>query len=160
MAIGGHGGEAFTDIKLTPNELEFNKTRYQNARVTEIKVWIGAWIDGIQMVLDGDSLPFSIHGRERGEPEIFRLEPGDYITAVSVTTSSKRLLSGGPYIASLEIQTYRGDKWTAGNPKDQSIALDIPKEYHVIGFHGRSDEYVDKLGVISIPIDNKLTSGE
>ncbi|EKU98271.1 jacalin-like lectin domain-containing protein,MAC/perforin domain-containing protein [Leptolyngbya sp. PCC 7375] len=153
VAIGGWGGEPFSDIDLEPNMLAFNQSRYQNAQVLEVKVWFGAWIEQIQMVLDSDALPLPAHGSGADKQKTFRLDPGDYITAVYVTTISPRTLviTGGPYVASLEIRTHQGHRWTVGDPKDQAIALDIPDGYQVIGFHGRSGKYIDRLGVISIP---------
>ena len=153
-AVGGNGGEVFYDIDLAPKWLEINQERYQNARVKEVRVWIKNWVERVQIVLDGDAPPLTGHGNEEGDLKIFQLDPDDYITAVSVraTSPQKILIDRGTYIGSIQVQTYKKKEWTVGTPDSRAIALDIPKGYQAIGFHGQCGKHIDKLGVISIPV--------
>ena len=155
IVAGGSGGSEFSDLELSPNRLESNQNRYQNARVTEVRVWIGACIDAVQMVLESEALPLSAHGGQGGELKTLHLDPDDYITGVEVTTGSLQTLivTGGPYITSLKISTRKAGPWILGNHNHQkAISLDVPTDYQVIGFHGRCGKYLDSLGVISIPV--------
>ena len=155
IAAGGSGGSEFSDLELSPNRLESNQNRYQNARVTEVRVWIGACIDAVQMVLESEALPLSAHGGQGGELKTLHLDPDDYITGVEVTTGSLQTLivTGGPYITSLKISTRKAGPWIVGNHNHpKAISLDVPTDYQVIGFHGRCGKYLDSLGVISIPL--------
>ena len=154
VAVGGNGGERFSDIDLAPIWREANEERYQKARVTEVCVWIKNWIERVQIVLEGDMPPLPGHGDEDGNLKILKLDPDDYITAVHVMPGSpqKILVNRGTYIGSIRVQTYKKQDWIVGTPDDRAIALDIPEDYQAIGFHGRCGKHIDKLGVISIPV--------
>lgn len=152
---GGNGGTEFFDLEPSFNRLDSYQRRYQYARAKEVKVWIGACIDAVQMVLGDEVLPLAIHGGSGGSLNVLRLDPDDYIIGVEVTTGSLQtfVFNGGPYITSLKLFMHQAHPWTVGNHNSQrAIQLDIPTGYHVIGFHGRCGKYLDNLGVISIPI--------
>ncbi len=157
VTAGGEGGDPFADIEVGPHTLETNQQRYQNARVSEIKVWVGACIDGVQLVLDSDTLPLSSHGGEGGQLMTYTLNPGEYIRGVEVTTGTMQtvVFTSGPYIASIKFIIEGRSPWIVGHHNaSEAIALDVPENYQVIGFHGRCGKYVDSLGVISIPVQN------
>ncbi|MEL7224405.1 MAG: jacalin-like lectin [Cyanobacteria bacterium J06576_12] len=157
-AVGGNEGDTFSDINVSPMHLDATKERYQTARVKEVRVWIKNWVEGVQIVLEGDNIPPPrTHGNEAGDLKILRLAPGDYITAVSVMPGSPQriLVDRGTYVGSIKIQTHKQPDWVVGTPDPNAIALDIPKDYQVIGFHGRSGDRIRKLGVISIPIHHQ-----
>lgn len=156
---GGSGGSEFSDLELPANRLDSYQERYQDARVKEVRVWIGACIDAVQMVLDAEALPLGAHGGSGGSLNVLPLEPDDYITGVEVTTGSLKTLvfSGGPYITSLKVFMHEAHPWTVGNHNSQrAIRLDVPVGYHVVGFHGRCGKYMDSLGVISIPVSKDI----
>ena len=154
VAVGGNGGEGFCDIDLAPNLIEANQARFERAQVTEVRVWIKNWIERVQIVLEGDTAPLPGHGSEEGDLKVLRLDPGDYITAAYVMPGSpqKIVVDRGTYVGSLSLHTHQGKVWTVGIPDSRAIALDIPEGYQAIGFHGRCGKYIDKLGVISMPI--------
>lgn len=153
-AVGSTSGEQFSDIKISSMTLETNEDRYKHARVKAVNVWIKDWVEGVQIVLEGDQPPFQVHGSQEGDLKTLDLGPHDYITAVSVRAPSARKILGGReiYIGSIKIQTYKQRTWTVGKFNSNAIALDIPKDYQVIGFHGWKDNRIEKLGVISIPV--------
>lgn len=162
VTIGGDGGSIFSDMDLAPNMQESNQSHYQRAQVQEVRVWIKNWIERVQLVLTTDLnseqetevLPLSAHGSEDGNLKILRLDPGDYIEAVKVSAASpqKIVVERGTYVGALELHTHQGRVWTVGTPGNNAIALDIPDNYQVIGFHGRVGKYIDKIGVISMPV--------
>ena len=155
VIAGGQGGSPFADIEIAPHTSETNQQRYQDVRVSEVKVWVGACIDGVQLVLDGDALPLSAHSGEGGQLMTCKLNPGEYIKGVEVTTGIMRtvVITSGPYIASIKFIIEGRSPWIIGHhDSNEAITLDIPENYQVIGFHGRCGKYVDSLGVISIPV--------
>lgn len=162
VAIGGNGGSPFSDMDLAPNMQKSNQSHYQRAQVQEVRVWIKNWIERVQLVLTTDlnseqeteGLPLSAHRSEDGNPKVLRLDPGDYIKAVKVSAASpkKIVVERGTYVGALEVHTDQGRIWTVGTPGDDAIALDIPENYQVIGLHGRVGKYIDKIGVISMPV--------
>lgn len=155
-AVGGNGGTDFLDIDPTPAWLAANQERYQYARVKEVRVWIKDWVEGVQMVLEGDMQPLKVHGDEEGEELVLSLEADDYITAVYVMPGSKKFIRDrGPYVGFIKVQTHKGEVLSVGTPDSRAISLDIPDGYQAIGFHGRCDKRIDKLGVISIPVIEK-----
>ena len=154
-AVGGDSGRFFSDLEMSPHLREAHQARYQEAQVKEVRVWIKNWIECVQVVLDNDEMPpLLAHGSEDGILNVLTLEPGDYITSVEVMTAAPELLGitrGGPYVGSLRLRTHQKKEWVVGTPDEKPVSLDIPDGYQVIGFHGRMDKYIDKLGVISIP---------
>ena len=152
--VGSNSGEIFSDIKTEPMALATNEDRYKQARIKEVRVWIKDWIEGVQIVLEGDQPPFHVHGSEDGDLKTLKLDPDDYITAVSVRapTTARRLGGSDTYIGSIRMHTHKQKIWTVGKYDPRAIALDIPDGYQVIGFQGRSDKRIEKLGVISIPV--------
>ncbi|MBD2234980.1 MAC/perforin domain-containing protein [Phormidium tenue] len=155
VTAGGGGGEPFADIEVGPHTLETNQQRYQDANVSEIKVWVGACIDGVQLVLDGDALPSSTHGGEGGQLMTYKLNPGEYIRGVEVTTGTMKtvFVTSGPYITSIKFIIEGRSPWIVGHHNSsEAITLDIPENYQAVGFHGRCGKYMDSLGVISIPV--------
>jgi hypothetical protein len=160
IVAGGSGGSEFSDLELLPNPKDSYQKRYQDTRVKEVKVWIGACIDAVQMVLYDDEIsPFTSHGGSGGSVDILKLGSGDYITGVEITLGSIQtfVFSGGPYVTSLKLFMSHSHPWTMGNHNSQqAIRLDVPPGYHVIGFHGRSGKYLDSLGVISIPMPRNI----
>lgn len=152
--VGGNGGKTFSDMDLAPIALPINQERYQHARVKEVRVWIDKWVEQVQMVLDGDVPPLPAHGDEEGELHTLKLDPDDYITAVSIMPGApKRIIRDrGPYVGSIRVRTHKQQDWTVGIPDSRAIELDIPQGYQAIGFHGRCGKRIDQLGVISIPV--------
>lgn len=159
--VGSNEGEMFSDIDLSPTALAANESRYKNARVKEVRIWINNWVEGVQIVLEGDMPPFPVRGREEGDLKVLRLDPDDYITAIFIRAPSTDRIIGGReiYLGSIRVQTHKQRDWIVGKSDPRAIALDIPEGYQVVGFHGRSGKRIEKLGVISIPL-SQPASGE
>lgn len=157
IVAGGSGGEAYTDIEITPNRLEANRDEFEYARISEIRVWSGACIDGIQIILEkqgSDELSFPLHGNKNDNLSTLRLDPGDYVCKMEIASGKPgaRFIRDHVVLA-LKITTESGAELLVGNlDSGQRVSLDIPPDFQVIGFHGRCGKYVDSLGVISIPV--------
>ena len=135
--VGGTGGKHFQDI---PNNL---------VRISKIKVRSGWWIDAIQTVWeksDGSTKTSPRRGGKGGGSNEFVLQAGEYITKVSGTY--------GTYVGSLTFHT--NNKRTSptyglakGNGSGKTFELKAPKGSAIVGFYGRSGDYLDSLGIIT-----------
>jgi hypothetical protein len=132
---GGNGGNPFMDER--PD---------QDARITEIRVFAGIFIDGIQAVYalpNGRLFEGAVHGNRGGAPNVFRLERDEYVIGLSGRC--------GQYVDSLQIMTNRRTSpryGGAGGKRDYRVEVD--SGYQAIGFFGRSGKYLDAIGLTYI----------
>jgi hypothetical protein len=128
---GGLGGTYFADN--------------QNAkfRIVQVRVRSAEYVNSIQLVYENGSRQMvgAQHGGNGGKLEVFKLEPGEYITAVSGKY--------GLYVESMTIETSKGHKksW-GGSGGITSYTYQAPKGSSIHGFFGRASESVDAIGVI------------
>lgn len=152
FSVGGSGGSEFADLDLSM-AVETQQVRYESLRVSALNVRVGRWIDQVQMVwTNGNS---DAHGGNGANQESFALELDDYITAVAVTKTTPRTVLGQVIVpeclASIEVKTKKGAHKLFGQPDGEPIALPVPNNFQVVGFHGRSGRFVDRLGILAIP---------
>ncbi|MEJ2111626.1 MAG: hypothetical protein P8Z37_17300 [Acidobacteriota bacterium] len=72
---GGRGGFQFSDSDIP-----------QGARVLEIRVFAGDWVDAVQIIYtlpNGRIVESARHGGSGGRQNIFRLDSDEYVTGVS-----------------------------------------------------------------------------
>jgi hypothetical protein len=131
---GGNGGNPFMDE--TP----------QDARITEIRVFAGIFIDGIQAVYalpNGRLFEGVVHGNRGGAPNVFRLERDEYVIGLSGRC--------GQYLDSLQIMTNRRTSPRYGGPGGKrDYRVEVDSGYQAIGFLGRSGKYLDAIGLTYI----------
>lgn len=131
--FGGPGGQYFQDPALAAG-----------TRVAALRVRAGAWIDAIQLVWsgpDGQEYPLVQHGGNGGSPHTFRLEPGEFITALSGRY--------GHYVDSVQIHTNRRDSPVYGGPGGSvAYRIEAPPERQIAGLAGRSGIYLDAIGAV------------
>jgi hypothetical protein len=129
---GGSGGNGFLDSEIPVG-----------ARITEIRLHTGKFIDGIQAVFllpDGSIIEGPFHGGSGGNSNTFRLETDEYITGISGRY--------GEYIDSLRIHTNkRTSPLLGGSGGPQDFRIDVPSGNQAIGFTGRSGQYLDAIGL-------------
>jgi hypothetical protein len=132
IIAGGRGGTAFSDSKVP-----------LGARVAEVRLWIGDFIDAVQMtyVLPGGRiLEGARHGGSGGRPYVFRLETNEYITGISGRY--------GDNIDSLVIQTNRRTSQSyGGRGGSRNYRISVPAGYQAVGFTGRAGQYLDAIGL-------------
>ena len=153
FSVGGTGGSEFADLDLSLG-LDAQQGRYGPLRVSAVNVRVGRWIDQVQMVwTNGHSDP---HGGNGSGQDSFALEPDDYIMAVVVTKTTPRIVFNRVIVpeclASIEVKTKKGAHKLFGRPNGEPITLPVPKNFQVVGFHGRSGRFVDRLGILAIPV--------
>jgi hypothetical protein len=135
--VGGSGGSTFSDSEIPAG-----------ARITEVRVHSGDFIDSIQMVYmleNGRLFEGPVHGGRGGRTSVFRLDPDEHIIGIAGRY--------GTHIDSLAILTNKRTSPTfGGRGGRQDFRLVVPEGDQVIGLSGRSGEFLDALGLNSIPI--------
>lgn len=135
--FGGQGGGAFSDPEME-----------QGARVVEVQVHSGDFVDSVQMVYmlrDGRTVMGPRHGGSGGRLGVFHLDADEYLVGVSGRA--------GDYIDSLEFQTNKRTSPTfGGRGGKREFRADVPSNAQVTGFAGRAGEYLDAIGLTFIPI--------
>jgi hypothetical protein len=135
--VGGRGGSEFSDAEL-PAE----------ARVLEVRVYSGKYVDAIQMVYilpDGRVLESARHGGSGGSRNSFRLDSDEYITGISVRY--------GEFLDSIRIHTNKKTSQAfGGSGGGDAYRIDVPAGTQGVGFAGRSGEYMDAVGLTYTPL--------
>lgn len=133
VVAGGGGGSVFADRDIPAG-----------ARITEVRVRAGDWIDSVQAVYtlsDGRTVEGTRHGGTGGKVNSFRLDRDEYITGISGR--------GGERIDSLCIQTNkRTSQVFGGRGGSQEYRIDVPAGNQAVGFTGRSGKYLEAIGLI------------
>ena len=129
---GGSGGTAFFDDEVPAG-----------AAIAEVRIQSGEFVDSVQMsyiLPDGRSFEAARHGGAGGQAEVFRLDPGEFIVAISGRC--------GTYVDSLRIHTNRRTSMLfGGRGGDRDYRIDVPDGNQATGFMGRSGSYIDAIGL-------------
>lgn len=141
FTVGGNGGKAFSDVSWPPQASD--QLLAERAKPVEVRARVGRYLDQVQMFWSSGEL--AAHGGEGSVLESFILNTDEYITNVRLTAPS------GRYIGSLELLTSQGRSIIFGTQTGKLVDLDVPPNYQVIGFHGNSGRWIDRLGVIAAP---------
>ncbi len=133
---GGVGGQPFDDCPP-----------YENACVSEVRIWSGSCVDALQIVLgiDGEDCESVKHGGSGGNLGIMKLAAGEYITEIYGRY--------GSYVDSLSLRTNMGQVRRFGGQGGHSeFIYTAPPGYGVIGFWGRAGHILDAVGIHLAPI--------
>jgi len=145
QVAGGGGGSSFADAGI-PSE----------ARVVEVYVSSGDFIDSIQMnyeLPDGRTTMGPRHGGPGGRQNTFRLDSDEYITGISGRYAK--------YIDSIRIQTNKRTSPTyGGSGGERDYRIDVPNQSQAVGFTGRSGNFLDAIGLMSMPIRSRMTQSD
>ena len=129
---GGRGGNYYSDAQTGGRQL------------IEVRIRSGAFIDAIQTVyVDaiGQKYESKRYGGGGGNLDVFKLQPGEYITRISGKY--------GSFVDSLLIQTNKGRaKGWGGTGGSANYTYTAPPGSSIHGFFGRSGRFIDSVGVI------------
>jgi len=129
---GGSGGSAFADRQIP-----------LGARISEVRLSVGNYIDGIQLVYtlqDGSTFEGPHHGGGGGTSSVFKLDSNEYIVGISGRC--------GEYIDSLIIRTNkRTSPQFGGNGGRNQYSIAVPSGNQAAGLIGRSGRYLDAIGL-------------
>ncbi len=128
---GGVGGTPFDD-----------EPPLEQPRIREVRVWSGACVEAMQLVLDIDGEAVERPRRGQGSESfgVVKLAPGEVITEIYGRY--------GSYVESLTFRTSRGQVRRFGGQKGaQEFVYLAPEGFHIVGFWGRAGRVLDAIGV-------------
>jgi hypothetical protein len=132
-AFGGPHGTPFTDVATVPI----------GQRVTRVSLRTGTRVDQVGLTLaDGTSYT---HGGTGGTATELVLAAGEHLTSVTLHTGQR---NGHTRIFRAGFTTSTGRTLAGGTATADAVTFIAPTGWQIAGFHGRSGDGVDKLGVI------------
>ncbi len=135
---GGRGGNPFSDSDFRSGN-----------RVLEVHIFSGERVDAVQVLYqqaDGRTVLGPRHGGSGGRENALRLDSDEYITGISGRY--------GEQIDSIRIQTNkRTSPLFGGSGGNRDYRIEAPQGNQAIGFIGRSGDYLDAIGLLSVPVN-------
>jgi len=135
--FGGPHGTSFNDVNLLP----------ANPAVRQLKIRSGSRVDRVETVLS-NGYPFA-HGGTGGTEQTLTLGNGEYLNSVSMCSGSYQ---GSTRIFSVNFTTNWNHSLSGGSGTSSCTTYSAPWGWAIVGFHGRSVDAVDKLGVVYAPV--------
>jgi hypothetical protein len=131
---GGGGGRQFNDEEsVRPGSV-----------VVEVRIRSGSLVDAVQMLLqdhNGNQYELARHGGGGGDPQTFRLQPGQFVTGIYGRY--------GRYVDHIHIVTNLGEIGDGGGTGGGSnYSYEAPPGYQIVGFYGRSGSLIDAIGIV------------
>lgn len=134
---GGPHGDAFNDVGLLP----------ANAAVARLVLRAGERVDRIETVLSNSYI--LSHGGTGGTERSLTLANNEYLSSVQLC-SGKHEDHTRIFYAKFTANT--GRSISGGSTTSDCVTYTAPGGYQITGFHGRSGEGVDKIGVVYTPV--------
>lgn len=135
--FGGPHGTPFTDVAAVP----------LGQRVSQLRLRAGSRVDGLGLTT-ANGVSYD-HGGQGGTLNTLNLGVGEHITSVTLNTGQH---SGHTRVFYARFVTNLGRTLAGGATTSSTITYTAPTGWQIAGFHGRSGEEIDKLGVIYTPI--------
>ncbi|MFI7337505.1 jacalin-like lectin [Streptomyces sp. NPDC050085] len=136
--IGGPHGTAFNDADDLPTSMSM-APRTLTLRGS-------SRLDAVTLTHDGGT-PLT-HGGTGGTATSLTLASGEHLTAVELTQGQK---DGHTRIFSASFTTDKGRTLSAGTATSDTKTFTAPPGWQIVGFAGRADTEIDKLGVLYAP---------
>ncbi|MFI6154806.1 jacalin-like lectin [Kitasatospora sp. NPDC051170] len=131
--FGGPHGDFYDDIDRVP----------AGARAASVSLRAGSRVDQVGLNLtDGTSLT---HGGSGGAASTLTLGGDEYLTSATLCQGS---YSGHTRIFSASFTTNLGRTLAGGTTTADCVTRTAPAGWQIAGFHGRSGDAVDKLGLL------------
>ena len=131
--FGGPHGGYFTDIDAVP----------AGARVRSVALRAGERLDQVGLTLAGGAT--LTHGGSGGTASALTLGSDEYLTSVTLCQGKA---NGTTRIFSAAFATSLGRSLAGGSTTADCVTRTAPAGWQIAGFHGRSGDEVDKLGVV------------
>jgi len=134
---GGPHGTNYNDVASLP----------VNPTVSTLNIQAGNRVDRVEIVLSNGDV-FS-HGGSGGTLQSLNLNSGEYLSSVNLCSGQ---YNGDTRIFSVDFATNTGRHLAGGTTSSSCTTYSAPGGWQIVGFHGRSGDEVDKLGVIYAPV--------
>lgn len=131
---GGKGGIAFNFLRSTaPSE----------SRPVSVTIRAGSRVDAVSMTYaNGTALS---DGGNGGSDKTLLLNDGEFITEAEICRDT---FNGGYRVFYLKLTTNQGRTVSGGTKTGTSMTLTAPAGSYIVGFFGRAEANIDKLGMI------------
>lgn len=143
--FGGSGGNSFSDQNFINEQTE----------VSSISFRVGNILDQVSVILNsGDTLT---HGGDKSEQKTLTFNENEYISSIIFSLKFIGFFDApvglkGLFFSSIEIKTNQNRSLLAGKHNNNPISINVPTGYKIVGFQGRSGDFIDQLGVLAIPL--------
>jgi jacalin-like lectin domain-containing protein/ricin-type beta-trefoil lectin protein len=134
--FGGPHGTSYNDSSALP----------PTPVVKQLTIQTGSRVDHVEATLTNGYV-FS-HGGTGGTAQTLTLS-GDYLSSVSLCTAEYQ---GHTRVFSVNFTTSGGRSLSGGTTTSSCATYTAPSGWQIVGFHGRSADEVDKLGVVYAPV--------
>jgi hypothetical protein len=134
--FGGPHGTSYNDSSTLP----------LGPVVKQLTIQTGSRVDHVETTLTNGYV-FS-HGGTGGTAQTLPLS-GDYLSSVSLCTAEYQ---GHTRVFSVNFTTSRARSLSGGTTTSSCTTYAAPSGWQIVGFHGRSADEVDKLGVVYAPV--------
>ncbi|UFZ07127.1 ricin-type beta-trefoil lectin domain protein [Bradyrhizobium ontarionense] len=135
--FGGPHGTSYNDVSALP----------ANPVVSKLTIRTGNRVDQVELTLSNGYV-FS-HGGSGGTAQSLPLGGGEYLTSVSLCSAEYQ---GHTRIFSIAFSTSAGRTLSGGATTSSCTSYAAPSGWQIAGFHGRSGDEMDKLGVVYAPV--------
>jgi len=135
--FGGPHGTSYSDVNALPD----------HPVVRTLGLRSGNRVDQVNLGLtSGTSF---VHGGTGGTAQSLTLASGEYVTKAELRADT---FNGDTRIFWARFTTSAGRTLTGGTASGSSASFTAPAGWQIVGFHGRSGDELDKVGVIYAPI--------
>lgn len=135
--VGGPHGQGFNDVGLLPAE----------AAVDRLVIRTGSRVDRVETVLSSGAVLG--HGGSGGSASTLTLGSNETLQSLRACTGE---VSGETRIFHVRFTTSAGRTLQGGSTTGSCTTFTAPSGWQIIGFHGRSGDGLNKVGVVYMPI--------
>ncbi|CAL79964.1 conserved hypothetical protein; putative signal peptide; Ricin-type beta-trefoil lectin domain [Bradyrhizobium sp. ORS 278] len=135
--FGGPHGTSYNDVSALP----------ANPVPSKLTIRTGSRVDQVELTLSNGYV-FS-HGGTGGTAQSLTLASGEYLTSVNLCSAQYQ---GHTRIFWVSFATSTGRMLAGGATTSSCTSYTAPGGWQITGFHGRSGDGVDKLGVVYAPV--------
>jgi endonuclease/exonuclease/phosphatase family metal-dependent hydrolase len=135
--VGGPHGDAFNDGAVLP----------ASPALTRLSLRAGERVDQVAVTLANGHVV--AHGGGGGSASSLDLAADERVVSAHLCQGQH---SGRTRVVHATFTTSRGRTLAGGNRSSTCATFTAPGGWHIVGFHGRSGNEVDKLGVVYAPI--------
>jgi len=136
--FGGPHGTSYNDSSALP----------ATPVVKQLTIQSGTRLDHVETVLSNGYV-FS-HGGTGGTAQTLSLGSSEVLSSVNLCTAQYQ---GHTRVFSIDFATSAGRHLSGGTTTSSCTTYAAPVGWQIVGFHGRSGDEVDKLGVVYAPVN-------
>jgi len=142
--FGGPHGTSYNDVSQLP----------PNPSVSTVTIQTGSRVDHVEIALSNGYV-FS-HGGTGGNAQTLVLGAAEYLNAVNLCSGQYQ---GHTRIFSIALSTSAGRTLSGGTSTASCTTYSAAAGWQIVGFHGRSADEIDKLGVVYAPVATGVPAG-